>query len=76
MARDNYKFEKRRKEIAKKKKKEEKRQRKLAKKDPEVGESPDVVADEAGAVETPREQEVAPTDGVDETSAAAETPAS
>ena len=34
MARTNYSFEKRQKELAKKKKKEEKRQRKLAKKNP------------------------------------------
>ncbi|WP_319468332.1 hypothetical protein [uncultured Pseudodesulfovibrio sp.] len=32
MAKPNYKFEKRKKELAKKKKKEEKKQRKLAKK--------------------------------------------
>lgn len=35
MARNQYSFEKRRREIAKKKKKEEKRQRKLEKKDPQ-----------------------------------------
>ena len=34
MARTNYSFEKRQKELAKKKKKEEKRQRKLEKKNP------------------------------------------
>ena len=34
MARTNYSFEKRQKELAKKKKKEEKRQRKLEKKSP------------------------------------------
>ncbi|MBW1647317.1 MAG: hypothetical protein JRJ72_04280 [Deltaproteobacteria bacterium] len=39
MARSNYKFEKRQKEIAKKKKKEEKRQRKLAQKQPTESEA-------------------------------------
>ena len=38
MARVNYHFEKRRKELAKKKKNEEKRERKLAKKNPQTGE--------------------------------------
>ena len=37
MARTNYSFEKRQKELAKKKKKEEKRLRKLAKKNPVEG---------------------------------------
>ncbi|MEN8231822.1 MAG: hypothetical protein ABFR35_03960 [Thermodesulfobacteriota bacterium] len=41
MARTNYSFEKRQKELAKKRKKEEKRQRKLAKKNP-VEESEDL----------------------------------
>ena len=41
MARINYHFEKRRKELAKKKKNEEKRERKLAKKNPQAGESLD-----------------------------------
>ena len=39
MARNNYRFEKRRKELAKKKKKEEKRLRKLAKKGPQPDEN-------------------------------------
>jgi len=38
LARTNYSFEKRQKELAKKKKKEEKRQRKLEKKNPPAGE--------------------------------------
>ena len=38
MARTNYSFEKRQKELAKKKKKEEKRQRKLEKQDNPAGE--------------------------------------
>lgn len=48
MARRNYNYEKRRKELAKKKKKEEKRQRKLAKREGEPSEpaeqSPDSAA--------------------------------
>jgi len=39
VARNNYRFEKRRKELAKKKKKEEKRLRKLAKKSPQPDEN-------------------------------------
>ncbi|UCD66208.1 MAG: hypothetical protein JSW69_00855 [Deltaproteobacteria bacterium] len=42
MARTNYSFEKRQKELAKKKKKEEKRQRKLEKKKIAAGESEDL----------------------------------
>jgi hypothetical protein len=41
MARTNYGYEKRQKEIAKKKKKEEKRQRKLGKDDTQPKENPD-----------------------------------
>ncbi len=41
MARNNYKFAKRGREIAKKKKKEEKLQRKLARNNPEAGETPE-----------------------------------
>ena len=41
MARTNYKFEKRQKELAKQKKKEEKRQRKLAKNEAETQENSD-----------------------------------
>jgi hypothetical protein len=39
LARTNYSFEKRQKELAKKKKKEEKRQRKLEKKNNSAGET-------------------------------------
>jgi hypothetical protein len=39
LARTNYSFEKRQKELAKKKKKDEKRQRKLDKKNESVGEN-------------------------------------
>lgn len=41
LARNNYKFAKRGREIAKKKKKEEKLQRKQAKNNPEAGETPE-----------------------------------
>lgn len=46
MARSHYKYEKRRKELARQKKKEEKRQRKLEKKSVESGETPDQPQDE------------------------------
>ncbi len=46
MAKPNYQFEKRKKELAKIKKKEEKRQRKLDKKNIESEENPDQSADE------------------------------
>lgn len=46
MARSNYSFKKRQKELARKKKKEEKRQRKLAKKTDTQEELPDPVQDE------------------------------
>jgi hypothetical protein len=46
LARDNYKFAKRGREIAKKKKREEKLQRKLAKSDPEVNESSELTEDD------------------------------
>ncbi len=42
MARSNYSFEKRKKELAKKKKKEEKKQRKLEKRKDAAGETEDV----------------------------------
>jgi hypothetical protein len=42
LARTNYSFEKRQKELAKKKKKEEKRQRKLEKKKNAAGENEDL----------------------------------
>jgi hypothetical protein len=54
LARDNYKFAKRGREIAKKKKQEEKLQRKLAKSDPEVGENPELTQDD-GRKETDSE---------------------
>jgi len=46
MARTNYQFEKRKKELAKIKKKEEKRQRKLDKSNTESKENPDQSPDE------------------------------
>lgn len=62
MARNQYSFEKRRREIAKKKKKEEKRQKKLEKKNPEEAVEADGEAmplDENGA-ETPAVQDETP----------------
>ncbi len=50
MAKPNYKFAKRQKELAKQKKKEEKKQRKLENTDSDVNESGEQAADE---VETP-----------------------
>ena len=47
MAKPNYQFEKRQKDIAKKKKNEEKRQRKLDKKNVPSGENPDQPLQEA-----------------------------
>jgi hypothetical protein len=51
LAKPNYQYEKRQKDIAKKKKQEEKRLRKLEKKNLESGESPDqpAVAGETGS---------------------------
>ena len=46
MAKPNYQFEKRQKDIAKKKKNEEKRQRKLEKKGAQSAEAPDQSPDE------------------------------
>ena len=46
MAKPNYQFEKRQKDLAKKKKNEEKRQRKLEKKGITSAETPDQSADE------------------------------
>ena len=46
MAKPNYGYEKRQKEIAKKKKKEEKRQRKLDKKNTEAKDNPEQPLDE------------------------------
>ena len=57
MARNNYGFQKRSRELAKKKKKEEKRLRKLAKADPQAAENPDEVGGEAPAAEMPAESE-------------------
>ncbi|MCP5265114.1 MAG: hypothetical protein H6934_03335 [Burkholderiaceae bacterium] len=48
MARTNYSYEKRQRELAKKRKKEEKRQKKLTGKDDEAG-APDVEATEGDA---------------------------
>ncbi len=48
LARDNYKFAKRGREIAKKKKREEKLQRKLAKSNPETSENPELAQDDGG----------------------------
>ena len=47
LARNNYSFEKRQKELAKKKKKEEKRQRKLEKKNIQPGENGEQNLDES-----------------------------
>jgi hypothetical protein len=55
LARNNYKFEKRRRELAKKKKKEEKRQRKLAKENPEAAENSETAAEETPMSEPPAE---------------------
>ena len=61
MARDNYGFQKRSRELAKKKKKEEKRLRKQAKAEPEAAESPEGAADEIRAADMPAEPETPPT---------------
>jgi hypothetical protein len=55
LARNQYSFEKRRREIAKKKKKEEKRQRKLEKKGAAAGEGAETPGPEAEMM--PREAE-------------------
>ena len=70
MARDNYKFEKRRKEIAKKKKKEEKRLKKLAKKSPEEDQGSEGSDDQGQATEVIQGQEGPKMDGPDETNEA------
>jgi hypothetical protein len=57
LARNNYGFQKRSRELAKKKKKEEKRLRKLAKANPEVAENPDEASGETPAAEMPVESE-------------------
>lgn len=54
MARDNYSFQKRAKELAKKKKQEEKRQRKLEKKNmpsQEEGQAPQEAVNDGGVAE-------------------------
>ncbi len=48
MAKPNYQYEKRQKDIAKKKKQEEKRLRKLEKKNPQPGENPEQPPVEGG----------------------------
>lgn len=53
LARDNYKFAKRGREIAKKKKQEEKLQRKLAKSNPEGSENPESTEDNGRAETEP-----------------------
>ena len=63
MARNNYSFEKRRKEIAKKKKKEEKRLKKLARKNPEVQDQPDETVGEVEAVDGGGEPSTAESSG-------------
>ena len=47
MAKPNYQFEKRQRDIAKKKKQDEKRSRKLSKDDAPAGENPDAAAEAA-----------------------------
>lgn len=49
MAKPNYQFEKRQRDIAKKKKQDEKRSRKLSKDEVPAAESPDAPADSAAA---------------------------
>jgi hypothetical protein len=71
LARNNYGFQKRSRELAKKKKKEEKKLRKQGKEGAEGAESPDaavvetpadgIPADETSAVEMPTEPETPPT---------------
>jgi hypothetical protein len=66
LARNNYGFQKRSRELAKKKKKEEKKLRKQGKEGAEGVESPDAVvdetpADETSAVETSADPETSPT---------------
>ncbi len=51
MAKPNYQYEKRQRDLAKKKKQEEKRQQKLANKAAEAG--PDAVGAESGSAEGP-----------------------
>ena len=55
MARDNYSYQKYRRELTKKKKKEEKMQRKLDKKNKQPGEEPAQVANEDVAVKAVNE---------------------
>jgi len=60
LARDNYGFQKRQRELAKKKKKEEKRQRKLAKQDPDAAENPEATGDETPVSEGQAKPEASP----------------
>lgn len=53
MARINFNYEKRQKELARQKKKEEKRQRKQSKNNPESLEQPTVASTEEGDAGTP-----------------------
>jgi hypothetical protein len=57
LARNNYGFQKRSRELAKKKKKEEKRLRKQAKAEPEVVENAETTEEQADVAETPSEAE-------------------
>lgn len=52
MAKSNYQFEKRQRDLTKKRKQEEKRQRKLAKKIPPDDASPEVSADRSEVTES------------------------
>jgi len=60
LARNNYGFQKRSRELAKKKKKEEKRLRKQAKAEPEGTENPEATVGETPAIEMPAESETPP----------------
>ena len=55
MARNNYSYQKRSRELAKKKKKEEKRLRKQAKADPETSENPELAVEAARTAEPAEE---------------------
>ena len=65
MARDNYGFQKRQRELAKKKKKEEKRLRKLAKANPEAVEGSETRPEGPAASEGPVEPGTPPAGEVD-----------
>ena len=55
LARNNYSYQKRSRELAKKKKKEEKRLRKQAKADPEASESPEPAVEASQSLEPAEE---------------------